>query len=57
MRQKKDNMVLSRNLYLVNKETNLLNFAKYLTQYTNDAWLINHNLFKSYKIQQKYIET
>ena len=52
MRQKKDNMVLSRNLYLVNKETNLLNFAKYLTQYTNDAWLINHNLFKSYKIQQ-----
>ena len=52
MRQKKDNMFLSRNLYLVNKETNLLNFAKYLTQYTNDVWLINHNLYKSYKIQQ-----
>lgn len=52
MKQKKYNTVFSKNVYLVNKETNLLNFAKYLTKYTNDAWLINHNLFKSYKIQQ-----
>ncbi len=38
--------------YLLNKEKNLLNFGKYLTQYTNEAWLINHNLFKSYKINK-----
>ena len=52
MRKNKNKMFLSKEVYLVNKETNLLNFSKYLTNYTNDVWLINHNLFKSYKIQQ-----
>ena len=37
--------------YLVNKERNLLNFAKYLTTYIDNVWLVNNNISKRYEIK------